>query len=271
MTNWKFPCSHPVDIDVDSWAAGSIAVSGEPTQTITVEVTPANQGVDDALLAEVRVSFDGERLQVTGPKGIGFRRRDALDVTIKAPAGSRCTAKTASADLSCVGELGALRASTASGDVNVATITGDLEVQTASGDVMVKEAGSAAKISSASGDVQIVRVGGDARVNTASGDVILGQCARSVSATTASGEVDLRAVSAGRIRLNSVSGDLAVGVVRGVGVYLDLASTSGDISSDLDESDGDESGPAVEIKCRTLSGDVRIRRAPAPATIAEPA
>jgi hypothetical protein len=271
MTNWEFPCSGPVDIDIDSWPAGSVAVSGQPTQTITVEVTPANRRVDDALLSEVRVTFDGTLLQITGPRGaISFRRRDALDVTVKAPAGSRCSAKTASADVSCVGELGALRASTASGDVTAATVTGELEVQTASGDVLVNSVGSDAKVSTASGDVQLARIGGEAQISTASGDVILGQCASSVSAHTASGDVDLRAVSAGRISANSASGDLTVGVVPGISVYLDLASTSGDISSALAESDGDDSGPAVEIKCRTLSGDVRVRRAPAPGTAPSP-
>jgi hypothetical protein len=266
MTNWEFPCSEPVDIDIDSWPAGSVAVSGQPTQAITVEVTPANRRVDDALLSEVRVTFDGQLLKISGPKtGMSFRRRDALDVTVKAPAGSRCSAKTASADVSCVGELGDLRATTASGDVTAARLTGELDVQTASGDVLVSAVGSDAKVSTASGDVQLARIGGEARISTASGDVTLGQCASSVNANTASGDVDLRAVSAGRISANSASGDLAVGVVPGISVYLDLASTSGDISSDLHESDGADSGPAVEIKCRTLSGDVRIHRAQAPA------
>lgn len=272
MTNWEFPCSEPVDIDIDSWPAGSVAVSGEATETITVEVTAADRRVDEALLAEVRVSFDGARLQISGPKwGISYRRRDALDVTVKAPAGSRLAAKTASADVNCVGELGALRASTASGDINVATVTGGVEVQTASGDVLVNEAGSDARVSTASGDVHLARIGGEARVTTASGDVTLGQCASSANVSTASGDVDLRAVSAGRVSANSASGDLAVGVVPGISVYLDLASTSGDVSSALDESDGGDSGPALEIKCRTLSGDIRIHRAPAPATTSGPA
>ncbi len=271
MTNWEFPCSEPIDIDIDSWASGSVAVSGEATQTVTVEVVPASLHADDALLSEVSVEFDGGHLEVKGPRGISLRRRGALDLTIKAPAGSRCTAKSASADISCVGELGRLKASTASGDVMAKLVTGDLEVATASGDVIVSEAAAEVRASTASGDVQVARLGGEARVNTASGDVMIGQCAGSVSVSTASGDVELRSVASGRIGVNSASGDLTVGVVPGISVYLDLASTSGSIRSELEESDGDDSGPAVEIKCRTLSGDVRIRRAPAAAAASESA
>ncbi len=60
-------------------------------------------------------------------------------------------------------------------------------------------------------------------------------------------------------------------MVPGIGVYLDLASTSGDIRSDLDASDDDGQGAAsaaAQISCRTLSGDIRIRRAPE--AVAEP-
>lgn len=267
MTNWEFPCSDPIDIDINSWTSGSVAVAGEPTQTIAVEVTPENSRAGDGLLDEVQVSFDGQRLKVTGPKGrAGLWRRNALDLTIKAPVGSRCEAHTASADLNCVGELGELTVQTASGDVTASSVTGKTLVRTASGDVMLANLASDTQVNTASGDVQLDRVGGEAQVNTVSGDVTIAQCPGPVAAHTVSGDVDLGAVASGTVSLNSVSGDLTVSVVPGIGVYLDLASTSGDLRSELDEADGDDSAPALEIKCRTLSGDIRIRRAPAQAT-----
>jgi DUF4097 and DUF4098 domain-containing protein YvlB len=268
MTNWEFPCSDPIDIDIPSWASGSVAVAGEPTQTVTVEVTPSRARADDQLLQEVRVSFDGQRLQVAGPRGISFGIRRGLDLTIKAPPGSRCAAHTASADVSCVGELGALTVQTASGDVTASSVTGNCVVRTASGDVMLRNLAAEAQVNTASGDVQVDRVGGEARINTVSGDVRIARCPGPVSAHTVSGDVDLGAVASGSVGLNSVSGDLTVSVLPGISLYLDLASTSGDIRNELDESDGDDSGAALEIKCRTLSGDIRIRRAPAQATTA---
>jgi len=266
MTNWDFPCSEPVDISIDSWASGSIAVSGEPTAAIAVEVVASRSGADiDDLLSEVRVQFEDGHLLIQGPKHGAFRRKKGLDLTIKAPAGSSCAAKTASADVSCVGELGALTVHTASGDVTAASVTGDVSVASASGDVLLATAGTAT-INTASGDVQLNRVEGEILINTASGDVAVGHCAGSVATHTASGDIELGSVSSGNIELMTASGDIGVAVVPGIGVYLDLASTAGDIRNDLDAADGDASAAAVEIKCRSLSGDIRITRARANAS-----
>jgi Putative adhesin len=262
MTNWDFPCTDPVDISIDSWGSGSIAVSGEPTSRISVEVLPSGRSADaDDLLGEVQVSFEDGQLYVHGPRAASFRRKRGLDLTIMAPSGSSCAARTASADVACVGELSGLSVHTASGDVTAAAITGDVTIQSASGDALLNEVGGDLAVTTASGDVQATRVDGDTRVNTASGDVAIGYCAGSVSAHTASGDLELRCVASGDVQLMSASGDMQVGVVPGIGVYLDLASTSGSVRSELDASDGDISAATVQLKCRTLSGDIRIFKA----------
>ena len=264
MTTWDFPCSDPVDISVDSWASGSIVVAGEPTNEVTVEVLPTRKNGDIAdLITQVQVSFEDGQLYVRGPRIGSFRHHRSLDLTIKAPAGSSCAAKTASADLACVGELSAVALHTASGDVTAALITGDVTVQSASGDVLLQKAGGNLTVQTASGDVQATQVDGDARLNSASGDVAIGYCSGSIAAHTTSGDIEIGALEAGRVELASTSGDIEVAVVPGLGVYLDLASTSGDIRSDLEpgDEDGDDAHAAVEIKCRSLSGDIRIRKA----------
>jgi hypothetical protein len=281
MTTWDFACSDPVDISIDSWASGSIVVSGEPTSTVAVEVVPRRRSADvDDLLAQVQVGFEDGQLFIRGPRPVAFGRRRGMDLTIKAPEGSSCAAKTASADLACVGDISALTMHTASGDTSAASVSGDVTVQSASGDVLLDGTGGDVAIRTASGDVHVSRVGGDARISTASGDVAIGYCASSVTGQTASGDIRLGAVAAGQIELRTVSGDMQVAVVPGIGVYLDLASTSGSIHSDLDPSDGDEdadsSGVPVQISCRTISGDIRIIKAtgltsPPAAPAADPA
>jgi hypothetical protein len=62
--------------------------------------------------------------------------------------------------------------------------------------------------------------------------------------------------------LQSASGDLEVALAPGVGAYIDAKSMSGDVSSDLDVSDGGGGEPAVDLRATSMSGDVRIRRAP---------
>src|SRR5215469_12892413 len=109
MTKWDFPCSDPVDISIEAWASGSIAVSGEPTDTVIVEVEPSRRSSRAAdLLDDVQVAFEDGQLYIRGPRGVMFRPRTGLDLTIKVPVGSSCAAKTASADLSSVGVMSAL-------------------------------------------------------------------------------------------------------------------------------------------------------------------
>jgi DUF4097 and DUF4098 domain-containing protein YvlB len=264
MTNWDFACSDPVDISIDSWGAGGIVVSGEPTDSIIVQVVPSRRsaGVDD-LLDQVQVAFEDGQLYISGPRVGTFRRKQGLDLTIKTPAGSSCAAKTVSADLSCVGDVSAVSLQTASGDLTAASV-GDVTVRSASGDVLLNRAAGTVSAHTASGDVQAAQVDGDLRVNTASGDVTIGFCAGPVSVRTASGDVKLTAVGGAQVVLASASGDLEVGVLPGRGVYLDLASNSGDIRSELDASDGNEAedeSAAMQISCRSMSGDIKITKA----------
>jgi DUF4097 and DUF4098 domain-containing protein YvlB len=262
MTHWDFPCSDPVDISIDSWISGGIVVAGEPTDAITVEVVPSHRGahVTD-LLDQVTVAFEDGQLYVRGPRAGSFRRRSGLDLTIKAPAGSSCAAKTVSAGLSCVGELSGLALNTASGNLAAATVTGDITVRSASGDVLLERARGDLTVHTASGDTRATRVDGAVRINTASGDVSIGYCAGPVTTRTASGDVQLGGVVSGAVEIASSSGDVEVSVVPGIGVYLDLSSNGGDVRSDLDEVDASEDATAaVDIRVRAMSGDIRVTR-----------
>lgn len=268
MTSWDFPCSDPVDINIESWTSGSIVVAGEPTHAIIVEIVPSRRAANADLLEQVEVEFDDHQLYIRGPRQGAFRRNSGLDLTIKVPAGSSCAAKTVSADVSCVGTVSGLSVQTVSGDVSAETVTGDVIVRSASGDVLLNTAGADLMVQTASGDTTVTRVGGAARIHVASGDVSLGYCAGRVTARTASGDVQLRAVVSGEIEVSSASGDVEVAVVPGTGVYLDLSSTTGSVQSELDEMSVDQGNEAasaeVEIKVRTMSGDIRISRASAP-------
>lgn len=263
MTKWDFACSDPVDISIDGWASGSIAVSGEPTDTLTVEVEPSRRSRNPGLVEDVQVIFEDGQLYIRGPRGLAFRPRTGLDLTIKAPAGSSCAAKTASADLSCVGVMSALSMNTASGDLTAASVTGDVTVRSASGDVLLDKVGGELSMHTASGDTQVRQVGGAARINSASGDVAIGSCAGPVTTRTASGDVRLGSVASGLVEVSCATGDIRVAVVPGIGVYLDLSSASGSVRSDLDEVDspGGDGDAVVEIRARTMSGDIRITKA----------
>ena len=261
MSNWEFPGSEPIDVVIDL-ASGSVALTAKETDATTVSLALSRFGRNaDKLLSEVRVSFDNGRLEVVGPKRPGlWRGYPGLDLTVTLPQGSRCAVRTSSADVTCAGELAELDAHTASGDVTAAAVTRNLQAATASGDVRAEETGEAADVRTVSGDVRITRAGGDIQARTASGDVNIATAAGSATVTTASGDIRIGAMASGRADVNTASGDVVVGVARDVGVYLDLASLSGAVSSQLEDAQPSED-VTLEVRCRTLSGDIRIARA----------
>ena len=260
MAHWDFPGSEPIDAFIDV-AAGRVVLTAQPTDVTTVELTASWPGRSERLASDVQVSFDAGRLEITGPRRSGlWRGHTGLDVAVTLPAGSRCMVRTASADLTCTGEIAELDAHTASGDVTAAIITGHSEIQTASGDVRLEEAGAGTDVRTAGGDIRLARAGGGVRERTASGDVNIGSAASSAAVVTSSGDVRLASVTAGRTDVQTVSGDIVVGVAEGVGVYLDLASVTGSTTSQLEETGANDDVP-LEVVCRAVSGDIRIARA----------
>jgi len=264
MTSWEFPGSDPIDLDI-SLPAGSIAITAEPTEVTTVSLLPSHsgRGAEEAV-AQVRVEYHAGRLEIFGPKHSGLRRGGfGFDLTVKVPAGSRCAVRTGASDIACLGVLTSLAARTGSGDVTAAVVSGAVHVATASGDVWLEEAGGEMNANTASGDVRLLRAGGDVAVTTASGDVQIGSAQKSVSARTVSGDVRIASVASGRAELTTVSGDIAVGVAPGAGVYLDLASLTGSVTSELEPSDesGEVGEADLDVKCKAISGDVRVTRA----------
>jgi hypothetical protein len=247
VTSWEFPATEPVDLQIRI-AAGTIKVIAARTQTSTVEIVlPPGRPGADGTLGGIRVAGGAGRLVITAPDrlrllGGGSPR---LKVTVTVPLGSSCKLHTASADIGCTGELGALSAHTASGDVAAGQVTGPVDVHTASGGVRL----------ASSGPVQAKTLSGNVRIGAAAGDV---------TCQTVSGQVEIAAVRGGRIDIKTVSGDISVAVIRGIGVQLDLSALSGMVSSDLQPSGaGGEAGAAVAatLTCRTVSGDIRVSRA----------
>jgi DUF4097 and DUF4098 domain-containing protein YvlB len=238
MPSWEFPAPDPVHLQV-RLPAGDVTVSAAATQTATVTLDG-----NDRILAVTRVEFDDGTLSISVPDQPGLMRDGSVDAVVELPEGSSCRVNTASADIQCTGELGAIDVHTASGDVSAERVSGPARVDTASGDVSVGQAGEA-NVETASGDVQVGRARGNADVRTASGDV------------------QIEAASGHRTDVKSASGDISVGVAPGIGVYLDLSSLSGTVSSELEpgEETGETGGADMRLSCRTISGDVRVSRA----------
>jgi DUF4097 and DUF4098 domain-containing protein YvlB len=267
MATWEFPEANPIDADI-SLLTGSITIVAEPTEVISVSLLPsrADDGDDDeAAVADVRVEYHPGRLKIAESKPLGLLRRDhGFDLVVRLPADSRCMVRTTSSVLTCQGELGSLDVKTAAGSVGAAQVAGPVRVSAVSASVRVDHAGAEVQVHTASGDIELERVGGEIVATTASGRIQIGTAAASVTARTSSGHIRVGRVCAGAAELTGVSGDITVGVAPGVGVYLDLASVVGQVSSELDPTDADD-GTDLRLKCRTVNGALRVARAVATA------
>lgn len=263
-----FETSGPVSLDLRI-PSGDIIVDATLEGRVELELT-ADDEESQALVDAARIDFRGDSLLVDIPsKGRGFSigfffGRHGITCHVRCPASSRLAARTKSADVSTRGPLGDVAVNTASGDVQVRHAGGDLIVKSASGDVEAGHVSGDLTVNTASGDVRLGFVGGTINVNAVSGDVEIGEAAGESRVVTVSGDQHHEAVSVGNVTTQSVSGDIVIAVRRGSRVYLDCNTLSGDTSSDLDMTgEPAADGPLIEIKAKTVSGDIRITRAPA--------
>ena len=260
MASWDFACSEPIDANV-SIASGTVSVTAEPTGAMTVRISKRRGADDDDQLTDdVTVDYSDRHLVISElpRRGLGWRSHE-LHVAITLPAGSRVAVQAASADVTCRGEYGAVDVNTASGTIDVETVRGPAEISAMSGGVQLLEAAEPT-IQTASGRISVKRASGDVTARSASGDIMIGTAGASVTAKTASGQVRVQSIARGRGDLNSVSGDIEVKVVPGVGVYLDLASVTGRVTSDLDDA-GEHGSTDLHLQCRTVSGSLHVARA----------
>jgi DUF4097 and DUF4098 domain-containing protein YvlB len=220
------------------------AVEGEETR---VELEGLNDSgraaVEEALVEqsgdEIRVELVKERTVLL------LLRSPKVRVRVTCPVGTRLRADVVAADLTARGRLGPAVVKSVSADVELDQVEGDLELKTVSGDAVVR------------------RVAGSASVNTVSGDLNVRELGGSIQGKTISGDLELDSVATGKVAIQSVSGDVKIGVALGVGVWMDLKSVSGDTRSELvpAEGPGGEETSTVEVRAKSVSGDIRLVRA----------
>lgn len=268
----SFDVDGPVELEI-RLASGDITIDPSLDGHVEVELLAydeESQRLVDEATVELREGHGRAHVVVDVPRKRGlnlagvFGRR-GITCRVRCPESSLVTVKSRSADLTVHGAIGGLNVQTASGDVEADRVSGGVNVKSASGDVSVREIGEGASVQSASGDVDIDVVRGSIVVNAVSGDVTIGEAYDDVDVNTVSGDQRHGAVVRGTVTAHAVSGDVSVAVRRGARVFLDCNTISGDTKSDLeltsDAPAGD--GPLVEIRAKTVSGDIRITRAAA--------
>lgn len=284
MRSETFSTPGPVRLDLEL-PAGAIELETAETDETHVELESASGKASvEEMIADARIELSrrGEVYQVSVEvrtrHGVWISFSSGPDIRlgtpdlrlrISCPKGAELDVRTKSADLRARGEYGKVDVKTASGDINIDEAA-DTYVKSASGDIHVELVDGTLDVKTASGDLHAGSVTRDASLNLVSGDVYIGDCGGSVSTNTVSGDQRYEAVVNGRVELRAVSGDIAVGIRRGSRVFIDANTVSGSTSSEFELADAPQAAPnpdapLVEVFAKTVSGDVRLERAPAPA------
>jgi DUF4097 and DUF4098 domain-containing protein YvlB len=277
-----FTTPSPISATIDVVAGDIRVIAGDRADT-TVDVRPRDESndLDVRTAAQTRVDYADGKLTVKSPKPfqVYFGSKSAtVDVTVSLPAGSDVRGTTMQGDLWCEGRAGNCQLRTFDGDIRVDEaeslrlrtmngriaadrVTGDAHV-TGSGEVQLTEVDGAAYVKNLNGPSWIGQAGGQVHVNSAHGDIAIDRAGPEVVARTAYGSVRLAEVVRGSAVLQTASGEVEVGIRQGTAAWLDVKSSFGAVRNELQTS-GAPDGPeeTVQIRARTLDGDIVIRRA----------
>lgn len=237
MAEHRFQTPEPVELEVRI-ATGRIEVV-----TVDRDESVVTLEGSDRMLEQTTVDLQGRRLVVE----FRGRKHGKLRVRAAVPHRSEANLVTAAADMDLRGRLASLDTKSASGDL---VVSGEIERN--------------ADLKTVSGDVELQAVGGDLDVKTISGDVHATSVGGSVTAKSVSGDVRVDSVREGHVEVQSVSGDIAVGVAPRTNLDVDAGSVSGDLASEVplgSEPTGTGDGPTVVVRGRTVSGDFKVFRA----------
>src|SRR5262245_39616173 len=272
MPTFDTPGSVSLQIKLPS---GRVVVTTADEPKTTVEVIALGRRGQDAI-EDIEILMDerGGRQVVRIEQKDRFRWGPIqiswggdFECRITCPIGTDLELAGASTDIRAEGDLGDVSARTASGDIRLQTVAGPLQVKTASGDVSVGAVSGQSSIVTVSGDIGVERIDTALTARAVSGDVTIGAVAGELGISTTSGDVDVKAVLDGDVRVQTVSGDVRVGIARGTRVWVDAASVSGDLASELRlegesaRTVGEGEGPIVPLHVKPVSGDVTLVRA----------
>jgi hypothetical protein len=253
MPEYRFDTPAPIELDVQ------VPIGDIDVETIDGDESFVTVTGGEKTLAQMRVALEGRKLIVAmkgkHPFGISisigdfnfFQSSGGLHIKAKVPHSSLASITTASGDTKLRGRYATLNSKSASGDL---VVTGEIE-----GDANVK---------TVSGDVRLGNIGGDLRGTTVSGDVMAASIGGSAELKSVSGDVRFDSVRKGTVTVQSVSGDIDVGVAPGTNLDVDAGSVSGDLTSEVplgSEPGGASDGPTLVVRGKTISGDFRVFRA----------
>lgn len=233
--------------------SGSILVRAGTSGRVDVSI-------DSSTADHVDVGQVGDRISIRAA-----RRGRSGKIAVDVPVGTDVHVKGASVEVAGRGALGTLRVRSASSDVTADDVV-RADVVLASGDVRIDLVRDSGHITTTSGDVRLHSVGGRLNVTLGSGDLEVDTVAGDVEAESASGDLTVRRFDGTSVNMRTISGDLRLGLPRGIRVEPEISTMSGTIKlpqasapSASDSATADRR--SVRVRLRSVSGDIRVERA----------
>ncbi|MER7044196.1 DUF4097 family beta strand repeat-containing protein [Streptomyces jumonjinensis] len=276
-----FDTPEPVSVRIEL-ASGDISiVASERLDTVvTVRPTDGSSAADVKAAAQARIDCSRGRLTVKVPAPSLHRGGMAsVDLRIEVPEGSQvrvgapwatirgegrlgeCRIDTAHGDIR-LDHTGPLRLAAARGEISVGRVAGQAKVGNGSGSVRIEEIDGAAVIGNDHGEIRIGEITGSLRMTGMDGDFRVDRPHGSVEVKTAHGSVWIGDVVRGSVAITAVSAEIAVGIREGTSARLDVSTVSGSVRNSLKTVDGPAASDEIaEVRARTFSGDIVIRRA----------
>jgi DUF4097 and DUF4098 domain-containing protein YvlB len=286
-----FETPEPIAAVVDM-TAGEVRIDASDRADTVVEVRPSDPAkrADVTAAEQMRVEYAAGRLVVKTTQRwrsfSPFSHGGSVDVRLELPTGSSVSGRAAMAAFRCSGSLAGCEVKTSLGDIEVERAA-TVELTTSVGDISVDHVGGNAKVSTSTGTLRVGRVDGtavlknsngearatdvrgDLRVATANGDITVESTAGSIVAKSGRGDIRVSAAARGPVVAETGFGEVEIGIPDGVAAWLDLVTGFGQLQNMLEETAAPgQDDVSIEVRVRTGYGDITIRRAAPPASVA---
>lgn len=283
----EFETPEPIAITVDVFVGKVTVIASDRADTV-VDIRPSDPAKKEDVRAaqEAQVDFAVGTLTVKGPTGWKMYvppraiRTPSIDVTIKAPSGSRLSGTAHLCRFLVTGELGRCEIKTSLGDlqlekagplelasggnITVDQVVSGASITTSTGIVRIRQLGGSAVVKNSNGDSIIHEVAGDLQVHAANGNITVDRPHGSVTARAANGNIRIGDASRGNLRLETSVGELEVGIHPGSAAYLDVHAKTGGVQNQMKTAGSPAVGQeTVHVYARSSVGNIVIRPATA--------
>ena len=268
----EFEVGEQADLRVEN-RAGSVAVHGEDTRQVRIEVVArlwanSDHEADEQLaLIERNILQEGARLTVRAPELLRpggllsiFGRGPRIDYQLTAPRATKAQLLNRTGRVEAAALAGPLEIEVRTGRVAVADIGGDVTVTSRTGSVQVEAIEGSLAVESRTGKIDIIRCKGDVTVRARTGSLRIEDVGGRLQVETTTGSVRYDGKVRDSFDIHVTTGSIFLAVDPDSVFFLDAATTTGAVRSDLPlrrspdvASPAGKAGPTVRIRATTGS------------------